>query len=314
MTSATHNPHHAAFLALDWGKQHAYAYLLDSFGAVIAQRIQHLGSSPVQGAAIADVIHAAYGDWLTAYPQMPIIACGMLGAREGLRETPHFSTPFNAIGLAHRVVRVDDLLGRAAAIVPGVCNNHFGAVSDVSRGMETRMLGLLTSIGTENVTYIVPGFHSLWVKVHEGIIDSFRSYMTEELFAILCRHTVLGMLANVDLPPTLQGFARGFECALQPHASLANLMFSTRTLGLFEEVDPLDLTGYLAGVLLGDEVQDGVRWAKSERIIVLESGPFTPFYQQALTTIGQDFSLLQGDFVVKGLYALAQQIDWSTPQ
>ena len=298
-------------LALNWGKHEVVAYLLAENGAVLVQRSENIGSMYVQGQAIVQALHKLCGDWLAAYPTLPIIACGMIGSREGLQPTLHLTTPFNPQNLLNRLVRIDELLHRPAAIVPGVCDNRVGSLADVSRGMETCILGLLCSGAAQDGVYLLPGTHSVWVKLREGMVEAFRSYMTGELLVILSQHSVLGLLSKTEHDYSQAGLLRGLTGQHVEASSLANKLFSVRALGLSGEIAAADLQGYLAGILIAEEIEDGRRWARAEHLNLIPSGCLSDLYATALSTLGQAYQTCSDDCLIKGLHFLARQTDWS---
>ena len=64
---------------------------------------------------------------------------------------------------------------------------------DVIRGEETQIFGALGN-GSDNGQFILPGTHSKWALVENGQIVWFTTFMTGELFAVLCNHSILGSL------------------------------------------------------------------------------------------------------------------------
>lgn len=307
------HPDHAVFpalLALDWGKTRASAYLLSPAGGIIETRSAAIGIQRIEGKRFLEALQALCGAWLSLYPQIPVIASGMLGSREGLRETAFASTPTNPAGLASKSVRIDDLAGRPFALIPGICDSQLGSPPDVIRGMETKILGVLESTGERNGIFVLPGTHCKWVKVKDGMIDSFRTYMTGELFSILRDHSILGRLNLYEKKVTPAGFLQGVHNAHEQGGNLTHLLFSVRTLGLTGQVTPEDLPGYLSGLLIGDEVADGLRWARGAMLTLIGSSELTQLYRRAFAESGHDIVVMPADIAAKGLHRLAQEINW----
>ncbi|RZA04347.1 MAG: 2-dehydro-3-deoxygalactonokinase, partial [Proteobacteria bacterium] len=84
-------------VALDWGTSSLRAYLLGPDGHVLDQRsldrgIMQLSTIPrtICGESTNDgfelTFDEACGDWLDAYPDAAVIACGMVGSAQGWQE------------------------------------------------------------------------------------------------------------------------------------------------------------------------------------------------------------------------------------
>ncbi len=61
-------------------------------------------------------------------------------------------------------------------------------------GEETQIFGAIQKEGFKQHSFILPGTHSKWAVVEEGRIVWFSTFMTGELFAVLCNHSILGRL------------------------------------------------------------------------------------------------------------------------
>src|SRR6185295_10526339 len=110
-------------------------------------------------------------------------------------------------------------------------------VPDVMRGEETQILGATVGgVAPEAAARLVvlPGTHSKWAAVSDGRINTFSTYMTGELFAVLKEHSVLGrMMSNAaaSRAAAAQAFTRGVERGLaadRVDASLLHDLFGAR--------------------------------------------------------------------------------------
>lgn len=309
MLTTINSSERVALIAIDWGKTRAKLYLLSAQGHILASPSAPIGIQHVAGKQFLQALLAHFGDWLDAYPTQPIIACGMIGSREGLRETSFASTPTDPASLAKKAVRIDDLAHRPFILVPGICDNPQGGLPDVIRGMETRILGAMDAGKNQDQIFILPGTHSKWVLVKNGSIQTFRTYMTGELFSILPQHSVLGRLIPPDSSTTVQGFETGLAKIRQQPAHLANILFSVRTRGLAGQIAGSDLLGYLSGLLIGDEVLDGLAWTGNRPITLIGSSELVPLYQTALASHDRQVETLSNDIVAQGLFLLAREIN-----
>jgi 2-dehydro-3-deoxygalactonokinase len=296
----------ARLLALDWGSTHLRAWLLGAGGAVLAERDADQGASAMDGDAHAysAVLERIAGDWLSARPDLPIVACGMVGSQHGWREAPYAACPAGAADLAGALVRVESG-GRTVAIVPGAScrdagddvagdrSGDRGGVPDVMRGEETQIVGALALQPdlAPGATLVLPGTHSKWARIADGRILHFATYMTGELYALLRAHSVLGRLMTDDEAPLEDGFDAGVRAAAG-NGGLTHQLFAVRTLGLMGEVAPAALSGYLSGLLIGSEIdsalhaRDGEAPDVAPSVALVGAPALTALYERALRLRG----------------------------
>ncbi len=144
--------------------------------------------------------------------------------------------------------KMDDALQSSPAFEP---ENSTG-VPDVIRGEETQIFGALDT-GNADRLFVLPGTHSKWARVKNKRIEHFATFMTGEVFAILCEHSILGrtMKGSAD---DAESFKQGFAYAMNEQVNGAGLLqqlFSARTLALFNRVPGEALHAYLSGLLIG---------------------------------------------------------------
>ncbi|TFZ33808.1 2-dehydro-3-deoxygalactonokinase, partial [Pseudomonas syringae] len=108
----------------------------------------------------------------------------------------------------------------------------------VERGESNQVLGGLAGRedgqGGQPVLRGGPGRHSKRVQGERGRIVHFDTFMTGEVYAALCAHTILGRTMQPSEAFDEQAFDRGLSFALSDAGSAGSLstIFSTRTLGL----------------------------------------------------------------------------------
>jgi 2-dehydro-3-deoxygalactonokinase len=249
----------AALLALDWGTSSLRAYLLNGAMELIAcrdagQGIMHL---PLDG--FAGALGSLCGDWLGAQPELPVIASGMVGSAQGWMEVPYVAAPASIDALAGGIRYVTGPQDRRIALVPGVMQD--GDKPNVMRGEETQVAGALAVApdffaGPDEHLIVLPGTHSKWVRVREGRIVSFLTFMTGELYAVLRHHSLLGRLMRDDCSDDPQAFELGLSAAEDSEAGALSALFSVRTLGLTGRLHPSQLGEYLSGLLIGHEIRE----------------------------------------------------------
>ncbi|HXW30206.1 MAG TPA: 2-dehydro-3-deoxygalactonokinase [Xanthobacteraceae bacterium] len=253
----------ARLIALDWGTSVLRAYLLGAHGEILETRTQPWGIMQTPNGDFAEAFRAMTRDWRQRTPHLPAIASGMIGSAQGWREVPYKTCP---AGLNDLVEGLRPLVetGVHLHIVPGIAVR--GALPDVMRGEETQVMGALERVPRlrADACLVLPGTHSKWVVARHGRIETFTTYMTGELFAVLRHHSLLGRPAiaagvewDADSSNTLSiAFNRGVVAA-RDHAGvgLLALLFSARTLMLTGQLHPLDTLSYLSGLLIGEELR-----------------------------------------------------------
>src|SRR5690606_16246499 len=83
-----------ALVAVDWGTSSFRAYLLDRRGTIVDRRSSPVGILQVQDGAFEAVLEQEIGPWLAAHgSDLPVIASGMIGSRQGWVEVPYLPCP-----------------------------------------------------------------------------------------------------------------------------------------------------------------------------------------------------------------------------
>ena len=315
----------AQLIALDWGTTSLRAYLLGSTGQVLKVRTLACGIMQLPGTArlvagqwCADGFELAFddacGDWLDANPGVPVIACGMVGSAQGWCEAPYRETPASLNALGTALQRVRSVRGVDLHIVPGVIQRS--ALPNVMRGEETQVLGVLQSFPQLNDCLIgLPGSHSKWVQVQDGNLVHFDTFMTGELYAAVCEHTILGRTQQRPEQFDPAAFDRGVQVALSPDGRLGPLstLFSARTLGLTGQLSPTQQPDYVSGLLIGHElsalggaVRERRGAAPMPAIILIGNSRLCERYQRALAACGFADVRLAEQATEQGLWHLAQ--------
>lgn len=317
----------AQLIALDWGTTSLRAYKLAADGVVLEQRalssgIMQLPKTPriIHGRECADGFELAFdqacGDWLDAQPDLPVIACGMVGSAQGWREAAYCETPADVANLGKSLQTVVSLRGTTVHIVPGVIQRS--RLPNVMRGEETQVLGVLQQLPAEagaDLLIGLPGSHSKWVEVVDGCITHFDSFMTGEVFAVLSEHSILGRTQQPSVTFEAQAFDRGVQVALSADGELGVLstVFSARTLGLTGELSPSLQADYLSGLMIGHELAALAAVQRQRRnnpnlpsIVLIGNGQLCARYSRALDACGFARVTLAEQATERGLWQLAR--------
>jgi len=307
----------AHLLALDWGTSSLRAFLMQH-GKILATRqsehgIQHLPAAGVPG--FEQALSAIAGDWVQQWPTIAMVASGMVGSAQGWREAPYVRCPADIRLLAQHPVRVPSGLGPDLVIAPGVLFDQPEQMPDVMRGEEIQIAGALSENPSwaERCCMVLPGTHSKWVLVKEGQLVRFSTYMTGELFAVLCQHSILGRLLPQDRGARRETDRAAFELGLTEAqrsraGDLTHQMFATRTLGLTGRLPPAALADYLSGLLIGSELVSGLTGVHEQDpmpLILIGEPALCQRYSDALTHLGQPVAAVLGNTATSGLWNFA---------
>jgi 2-dehydro-3-deoxygalactonokinase len=295
----------ARLVALDWGTSSLRAALLDASGTVLEQRALARGILSVAPGEFPAVFEAACGDWMRAGAAHAIIS-GMAGSRQGWLEAPYCACPAGFAEIAAQVAWIER--GRIA-IVPGLnCERH--GIPDVMRGEETQILGALELLGDGDGLFVLPGTHSKWARVTQGRIETFATFMTGEIYALLRSQSILARtLPQADGALDEPAFQRGVEESLRG-SGLLHSAFGVRTLSLFDRLAADALPSYLSGLVIGEELRAQQLPEAQARIVLIGSPELTARYQIALRTLGASGQSLGSEATWRGLWRIAQAAPW----
>jgi len=296
-------------VAIDWGTTSARAYLVGARGETVATRAAQLGIREVGDRDFAGALSQLLGDW--GRLEIPRIAGGMIGSRQGWVEASYLTCPASLDALAAGLVRTP---AGELAIVPGLIARDEAGVPDVMRGEETQLAGAVDA-SEGPLLAVLPGTHSKWAHVDRGRVVTFRTSMTGELFAALLDHTILGALADRrdGAVASETAFGRGVDRARPAReAGLAHLVFSARTLALTGELAGPDVAEFLSGVLIGAEIESARGWAErrgleARRVRLIGDDRLVARYRAAFARADILATPGRPDAAVAGLFAIAQR-------
>ncbi|WP_225774480.1 2-dehydro-3-deoxygalactonokinase [Pseudomonas sp. Marseille-Q5115] len=303
----------ARLIGLDWGTSSLRAYRLGDSGQVLETRELALGIMQVAEQRFDQALDEACGDWRADEPGLPLIACGMIGSAQGWREAPYCPAPAGAAEVARSLLSVPLDDGHTLHIIPGVLQN--GRLPNVMRGEETQVFGLLDSLdahsSTQPLLIGLPGTHSKWVRSEEGCIRHFDTFMTGEIYAAVCAHTILGRTQQRPESFRAEAFDRGVAVALSGDGALGPLatLFSARTLSLTGALAPTDQSDYVSGLMIGHEIASlTATFASAQgvpRIVLIGNGQLCQRYERALSAAGLADVHTAAQATERGLWLLA---------
>ena len=235
-----------AWIAADWGTSRLRVWAMDENGTALAHRVSDKGMGALDPDAFEGALLEIVEDWLGDSGDLPIIACGMVGARQGWVEAayaPCPGPPLAALGLTRAPAQDTRLDMR---IVPGLAQP---SPADVMRGEETQVAGLLAHEPDFAGILCLPGTHTKWVHIAQGRVERFTSCMTGEVFAVLSDHSILRhSVEGAEMDHA------AFTAALDEQGPLLPRLFSLRAESLLHGMHPSRTRARLSALLIGAEV------------------------------------------------------------
>src|ERR1700733_3453671 len=180
-----------ALIGIDWGTSRLRGFRIGPEGQLLETRESALGIGAIRGGEFDQALSMLIADWQPVSGSVPILMCGMIGSRQGWREVPYRPCPAAEGDLIDALVPIETSCG-PAFIIGGLSTTGGHGALDLMRGEETQILGVAPTTGRH--VAVLPGTHSKWAVLEQGRLQSFRTYMTGEVYGLLCKHSSLGWL------------------------------------------------------------------------------------------------------------------------
>lgn len=266
----------ADWIAVDWGTTHLRAFAMGPEG-LRAEAMSEDGMGRLTPADFESALIRLIEPWLGP-GVTPVLACGMVGSRQGWHEAPYRSVPCAPLELGQMVpVPVRDPRIRVE-IAPGLKQMR---PADVMRGEETQIAGALALYPGFDGAMCLPGTHSKWVQISAGEVVSFQTFLTGEMFAMFSTQSVLrhGMAGTGwDEAAFDAGVAEGMA---RPERLAASL-FRLRAEGLIADLGADAARARLSGLLIGAELAASRAYWLGVRVVLVGSVTLTGLYARAL--------------------------------
>jgi 2-dehydro-3-deoxygalactonokinase len=295
-----------SFIAVDWGTSSFRLWVLAADGTILGESRGPDGmlSAAKIGFSIVLQRHLKTAQ---APSNLPILICGMAGARGGWMEAGYVETPAALTDLPLRAVEVS-FSGRDTRILPGLCQRTESR-PDVMRGEEMQLFGAAASIaGRAHV--VMPGTHSKWVVMDEGSVASFSTYMTGELYDIITRHSILtppeGTIAE---GPESAAFINAVRDSFEEPGRITSQLFAARSGQILNRLKPEAALAHISGTLIGAEISGGTAGSHGTSVVLVASGRMAALYEKAFETVGLAYQTIDADTAVRrGLQSAAAHI------
>lgn len=237
------------------------------------------GMSRTAGKDFQVALLALVERWLPAAP-VDVIACGMVGARQGWVEAPYAAVP--SAPLSSAPIRVPNTDPRIRAfVVPGLKQVD---PADVMRGEETQIAGYLAERPHWDGVICLPGTHTKWVQVSAGEVVSFRTFMTGEMFELMRGQSVLRH--SVGDGWDQDSFNTAVADALSKPEQLAARLFGLRAADLLHGQSKTVARARLSGLLIGAELAATRPYWLGQQLAIIGSEGLSQAYASALNQQG----------------------------
>ncbi len=267
----------ADWIAVDWGTSNMRAWAMSASGTVLAEATSEQGMGQLSRDAFEPALLAVVREWIDG--PTTVIACGMVGSRQGWVEAPYATVPCGTLpeGLVRAPTGHPDL---NVYVIPGIKQTN---PADVMRGEETQISGFLARNPGWDGVICLPGTHTKWVHVSAGEVVSFQTFMTGELFDTISKQTVLRHSIAADGWDDA-AFVEGLAQGLSRPERLAARLFSLRAKGLLDGMSGTAARAALSGLLIGAELAAAKPYWLGQQIAVIGDSGLAKLYVDALAT------------------------------
>lgn len=244
-------------IGINWASNAFRAYRIGPGGEVRGERSADAGVARLDRAGMIATLDEMLGPWRDV---TDIYASGMIGSNIGWSETSYVTCPAEVGTFARKLSEVS--IGAWPVLInPGLaCERIVDDAPDIMRGEEIEVLGAISTYECRDALVVLPGAHSKWVMVRDGVLAGFFTSMCGEMFN---RLTSGGLLASLVEPGALvendESFRAGMDAGMRDGPGLGTLMFGTRALVMRRGLSPANAGAYLRGLLVGAEITDACR-------------------------------------------------------
>ncbi len=250
------------WIAADWGSSNLRLWHLDEEGNILNMAFSDQGMGSLAPEEFEPCLLKHIEPWLDdTNDKTLVLACGMVGARQGWYEAEYIATPCAALPPVIQVPTLNRRLDvRIAAGIKQI------EPADVMRGEETQIAGFLATQPHFEGIIALPGTHIKWVQVKDGQILRFQTLLTGESFALYAKQSVLRFSMgycdeNIFIAAALEAF--------QNPQIVAAKLFNIRANDLLFD----DKTGEsrLSGLLIGQELAATKSIWQGQKVVIIGS-------------------------------------------
>lgn len=271
----------ADWIAVDWGTSNLRVWAMSNAGDILAEASSGDGMGTLESDAFEPALLKLVGAWIGN--NTPVVACGMVGSRQGWKEAPYRAVPATPCGdLLTHVKTQDPRL--SVHLISGLKQNK---PADVMRGEETQIAGLIAVDKTFDGVICLPGTHTKWARVSAEECVSFQTFMTGELYSCLSENTILRHTTKSDGWDDA-AFSEAVDDAISKPEKIATRLFSLRAEFLLDDLPPASAKARLSGLLIGSELAASRPYWLGQDIVIIGAKDLSALYASALRQQGCD--------------------------
>jgi 2-dehydro-3-deoxygalactonokinase len=273
----------ASWIAVDWGTSNLRIWVMGASGDVLQEITSDQGMSGLTSDQFEPILMSHIAPWL-GEGKMPVVACGMLGSRQGWVEAPYETVPARP---ETRTVKAPTLEPRLdVRIIAGVQQLE---PADVMRGEETQITGYLRDKPNHSGLLCLPGTHSKWVTIDDGKITQFQTVLTGEMYNLLATQSVLRhSVCDWDEASFIEEVLQSVKAP----ETLTTRLFGIRANHLLKG----DITGRsrLSGMVIGAELAALRSLWHGQKTAIVGAGELARLYSVAITNLGAKVDVQEG--------------------
>ncbi|SFR37715.1 2-dehydro-3-deoxygalactonokinase [Litoreibacter janthinus] len=291
------------WIAVDWGTSNLRVWAMTAEGEVLAENGSDQGMSDVAPDEFEVTLLSHIALWLGS-GQTPVIACGMVGSRQGWGEAPYRAVPTTPLGTLHTIPCRDRRI--AMHILPGLKQERS---ADVMRGEETQIAGYLADNPEYDGILCLPGTHTKWAHISAGEVVSFQTFMTGEMFDLLSHQSVLRHSIGDGGGLDHEAFVGAIADTISRPEAVATQLFKVRAVDLLYGADPSVSRARLSGVLLGLELAAARPYWLGQPVVLIGTPALNTLYAKALSAQGFEPAACDAnEATLKGLFAAYREL------
>ena len=271
------------WIAVDWGTTNLRLWAMNSMGEIADAREIKCGMGGLKQFEFETTLLHHIASWLpNDCGAIAVVACGMVGAKQGWQEVPYAAVPGKLEPVLNQIEAKDSRI--AVYICSGLSQAE---PADVMRGEETQLAGLVSNEPQFSGAVCLPGTHSKWAAIQNGDILCFQSFMTGELYSLLSEQSVL-RFSVVPNTWNSEAFAQAVHEAFSKPELVSAKLFSLRAEALLGgQASEGSAAARLSGYLIGLELSASQNyWREHDELVVIGSSKLASHYLHALKLLG----------------------------
>lgn len=289
------------WIAVDWGTTNLRAWGIGTDGKVVCNPVSDQGMSVLGRDEFEPALLDLVSTLLLPGKITPVIACGMVGSRQGWTEARYVTAPCAPPGYTQSVVAPTGDPRLSVRILPGVKQSE---PADVMRGEETQVAGFLQQHKNFKGVVCLPGTHTKWVHISGGKIISFQTFLTGELFSLLSKQSVLHhSISKTGWDDC--AYLTAVSEAVSDIAAVPAEFFSIRAQSLIGELQPASARARLSGLLIGLELAAARPYWEKGNVVIIGEKYIASLYQNALEAQGNQAVVINAANMTLGGLATA---------